>query len=84
MTQKMSEYPTYYVPRSIKMSQENEMCQGIFALAVVGIYSTVSVQFLPPSVQFFFFLRFLTPSAFQSVSFPLNCFTATKHLRNPQ
>lgn len=55
MTQKMSEYPTYYVPRSIKMSQENEMCQGIFALAVVGIYSTVSVQFLPPSVQFFFF-----------------------------
>lgn len=65
------------------MSQENEMCQGIFALAVVGIYSTVSVQFLPPSVQFFF-LRFLIPSAFQSVSFPLNCFTATKHLRNPQ
>lgn len=39
------------------MSQENEMCQGIFALAVVGIYSTVSVQFLPPSVQFFFFFK---------------------------
>lgn len=56
------------------MSQENEMCQRIFALAV-GIYSTW--EFRPLSVQLFF-LRVLTPSASQSVSFPLNCLTANK------
>lgn len=70
MTEKLSEYSTYFVLKSIKMSQENEMCQRIFAMGQCLV---------SPSKCPVVFLRVLTPSAFQSVSFPLNCLTATKN-----